>query len=399
MANRPPGSVKLFVGQLPSTVDEAGLRQIFSEFGNVLETVILRDRATNTHRGCGFVIFSTREEAERAISSQNTRAVLPGATSPMQVKLADGELERLGGMPAQLTGNDWKLFVGMIPRAATEDDVRQLFGKFGVINEVALLRDPSGQSKGCGFVRYADRDQAAAAINALNGFQMDGSPGPLTVKFADNAKQKLAKKLGQVPGAGVGMIPGMANGYGMSQPGYGMDASNPMMSAMGMPNQQTLMLQQQAAMLQQQAVALQAQQQRMMGMQPAMMAGFNMPGASGAATGGAMTGGQQGIGQSIEGPPNCNLFIYNLPHEFTHQDLASIFAPFGNLVSAKIVTDKATGESRGFGFVSYDNPESAQAAIASMNSFVIGTKRLKVQLKQPAGASVGAGAGAAPKPF
>ena len=58
------------------------------------------------------------------------------------------------------------------------------------------------------------------------------------------------------------------------------------------------------------------------------------------------------------------------------------FAPFGQVVSARIMTDKESGRSRGFGFVSYDNPQSALAAVKSMNGFSVLGKRLKVQLKK-----------------
>jgi RNA recognition motif-containing protein len=59
----------------------------------------------------------------------------------------------------------------------------------------------------------------------------------------------------------------------------------------------------------------------------------------------------------------------------------------GNIISAKVFIDKQTNLSKCFGFVSYDSPMAAQAAIQAMNGFQVGPKRLKVQLKRSKDAS------------
>lgn len=66
----------------------------------------------------------------------------------------------------------------------------------------------------------------------------------------------------------------------------------------------------------------------------------------------------------------------------TNLDMFHLFSPFGNLISVRIMVEKDTGRSRGFGFVSFDNPESAALAIKELNGYSIGNKRLKVQHKQ-----------------
>mmetsp|Transcript_13782 Transcript_13782/g.20526 ORF Transcript_13782/g.20526 Transcript_13782/m.20526 type:complete len:547 (-) Transcript_13782:232-1872(-) len=83
-----------------------------------------------------------------------------------------------------------------------------------------------------------------------------------------------------------------------------------------------------------------------------------------------------------KGPEGANLFIFHIPNHFTNLDMWHLFCRYGNLLSVRIMVEKETGRSRGFGFVSYDAPEAAALAIKELNGFVIGNKRLKVQHKQ-----------------
>ena len=56
------------------------------------------------------------------------------------------------------------------------------------------------------------------------------------------------------------------------------------------------------------------------------------------------------------GPPGANLFILRLPFEWGENELRGAFAEFGPIVSAMVFTDRMTGQSKGFGFVSYTEP-------------------------------------------
>ena len=77
--------------------------------------------------------------------------------------------------------------------------------------------------------------------------------------------------------------------------------------------------------------------------------------------------------------------MYHLPQVLNDADLETLFSPFGHILSARVYIDKASGESKGFGFVSFQSVDAAEAAILSMNGFQIGTKRLKGQHKKRKG--------------
>ena len=83
----------------------------------------------------------------------------------------------------------------------------------------------------------------------------------------------------------------------------------------------------------------------------------------------------------VEVPPNCNLFVYHCPLSWDDSMLNACFRAFGTILTAKVMTHKATGASKGFGFVGYDNAASALKAIDAMNGYEVSGKRLKVQLK------------------
>ncbi|XP_033939014.1 CUGBP Elav-like family member 4 isoform X11 [Gymnodraco acuticeps] len=455
-------AIKLFIGQIPRNLDEKDLRPLFEEFGKIYELTVLKDRFTGMHKGCAFLTYCARESALKAQNALHEQKTLPGMNRPIQVKPADSE-----------SRGDRKLFVGMLNKQQSEDDVRRLFESFGSIEECTILRGPDGNSKGCAFVKYSSHAEAQAAISALHGSQtMPGASSSLVVKFADTDKERTIRRMQQMAGQ-MGIFNPMALQFGA----YG---------AYAQPLSTTVQVQQQAALmasvgqqgyLSPMAAFAAAQMQHMATMNgipggpmtptsggstppginaptvtsipsPISVNGFTgmpppqangQPPAEAVFTNGihhypvlqelvfredseknglgvaprscfgvqggcflsslseaqsptaadplqqAYTGVQQYAAaypaaygqisqafphpppiipqQQREGPEGCNLFIYHLPQEFGDGELMQMFLPFG--------------------FVSFDNPGSAQAAIQSMNGFQIGMKRLKVQLKRP----------------
>ena len=71
--------------------------------------------------------------------------------------------------------NPKKLFVGNLPFNTTEETVVSIFSEYGTVEEAALITDRmSGRSKGIAFITYSTEEEAKAAIEALNGYELDG---------------------------------------------------------------------------------------------------------------------------------------------------------------------------------------------------------------------------------
>ncbi|XP_072233147.1 CUGBP Elav-like family member 2 isoform X18 [Leuresthes tenuis] len=418
-----PDAIKMFVGQIPRSWSEKELKELFEPYGAVYQINILRDRSQNPpqSKGCCFVTFYTRKAALEAQNALHNIKTLTGMHHPIQMKPADSEKSN--------AVEDRKLFIGMVSKKCNENDIRVMFSAFGQIEECRILRGPDGLSRGCAFVTFSTRAMAQNAIKAMHQSQtMEGCSSPIVVKFADTQKDKEQRRLQQQLAQQMQQL-NSATTWG-SLTGLG-----------GLTPQYLALLQQATSSgnlgafsgIQQMAAGTTASSNA--GAMNSLTSLGTLQGLAGATVGlnninalagmAALNGGLGGAGltngtagtmdaltqaysgiqqyaaaalptlysQSLlqqqgaagsqkEGPEGANLFIYHLPQEFGDQDILQMFMPFGNVVSAKVFIDKQTNLSKCFGFVSYDNPVSAQAAIQAMNGFQIGMKRLKVQLKR-----------------
>ncbi|WP_096015654.1 RNA recognition motif domain-containing protein [Campylobacter lanienae] len=78
-----------------------------------------------------------------------------------------------------------------------------------------------------------------------------------------------------------------------------------------------------------------------------------------------------------------NIYVSNLPYRTNDEELREIFAAYGVVNRAKIVKDKATNRSRGFGFVEMENDDEARVAIDNLNGKDIGGRAIKVNEAKP----------------
>jgi len=98
----------------------------------------------------------------------------------------------------------------------------------------------------------------------------------------------------------------------------------------------------------------------------------------------------------VEVAVSTKLYVGSLPYSTTDQQLSEVFSQYGTVQSAKVITDRYTGQSRGFGFVEMATNEEAQKAIAALNGSQLGGRTLVVnearpQEKRPFGGGGGGG--------
>lgn len=80
---------------------------------------------------------------------------------------------------------------------------------------------------------------------------------------------------------------------------------------------------------------------------------------------------------------SASIYVGNLPYSLTEDSLKEIFSPYGSVVSARIISDKMSNRSKGYGFVEMASNEEAEAAIKELDNGEIEGRNIRVNLARP----------------
>ncbi|XP_060641002.2 DAZ-associated protein 1 isoform X5 [Anolis sagrei] len=220
---------KLFVGGLDWSTTQETLRSYFSQYGEVVDCVIMKDKTTNQSRGFGFVKFKDPNCVGTVLASRphtldgrniDPKPCTPRGMQPERTRPKEGWQK---GSRSDSKSN--KIFVGGIPHNCGETELREYFKKFGVVTEVVMIYDAEKQRpRGFGFITFEDEQSVDQAVN-MHFHDIMGKK--VEVKRAEPRDSK-----NQAPGPtstsqwGSRIMPSAANGWAGQPPptwqqGYG----------------------------------------------------------------------------------------------------------------------------------------------------------------------------------
>ncbi|GAA0153016.1 hypothetical protein LIER_11352 [Lithospermum erythrorhizon] len=184
---------KLFVGGISWDTNEDQLKEYFQSYGEVMEAVIMKDRATGRARGFGFIVFADPSVADRVVKEKH---MIDGRTVEAKKAVprdAQNVLSRNTSSTHSSPGpvRSKKIFVGGLASTVTESDFKNYFDQFGTIIDIVVMYDHNTQRpRGFGFITYDSEDSVdnvlVKTFHELNGKMVEVkravpkelSPGP-----------------------------------------------------------------------------------------------------------------------------------------------------------------------------------------------------------------------------
>ncbi|XP_028994305.1 polyadenylate-binding protein 4 [Betta splendens] len=180
---RKSGVGNVFIKNLDKSIDNKALYDTFSAFGNILSCKVVCDE--NGSKGYAFVHFETQDAADRAIEKMNgmllnDRKVFVGRFKSRKEREAE-----LGAKAKEFTN----VYIKNFGDDMDDDRLKEIFDKYGKTLSVKVMTDPTGKSRGFGFVSYEKHEDANKAVEDMNGTELNGK----TV-FVGRAQKKMERQ-------------------------------------------------------------------------------------------------------------------------------------------------------------------------------------------------------------
>eukprot|EP00736_Rhodelphis_marinus_P002617 Rmarinus@m.25146 len=328
----------LYVADLEPYWDEIWLKQTFQASGDFESCKIIRDKQTGHSLGYGFVDFRTHEAAKKVLELWNGSPV-PGASNKV-FKLNWASQSGSGAS----AGEEYSLYVGDLAPEVTDQMLLETYSSKGFtrVKSAKVVTDPvTGATKGFGFVRFFSGEERDRAVQEMQGV-LCGSK-PMRVALATAKRSGLGAPGGErVPVGSAPQVDLYAHyfNYYLSyyQTYYGMDASAAYSAAAA--------------------------------------AASNAAGGAGAASASAVMFPQEEPipppDLTCDDPTNTTLLVTYLDPLVADNDLQSLFAYYGTVVSVRIATNRSSA------YVQFSTHSEAESAITSLHGWQLGNMRIRL---------------------
>ncbi|CAL5378921.1 unnamed protein product [Camellia sinensis] len=356
-------TTSLYVGDLEPNVTDSQLYDLFNQLGQVVSVRVCRDLTTRRSLGYGYVNYANPQDALRALEVLN---FTPLNGTPIRVMYSHRD-------PSMRKSGAGNIFIKNLDKAIDHKALHDTFSSFGNILSCKVATDPSGQSKGYGFVQYDSEEAAQKAIEKLNGMLLNDKQvyvGPFLrkqeremaldkVKFTNvfvknlsesTTEEDLKKIFGDFGAITSAVLMRDADGnskcFGFVNFENADDAARSVESLNGqkIDNKEWFV------------GKAQKKSERELELKNRF---------------------EQTVKEAADKSQGLNLYIKNLDDSIGDDKLKELFSPFGIITSYKVMRDPS-GVSRGSGFVAFSTPEEASRALLEMNGKMIVSKPLYV---------------------
>lgn len=212
------GIKNLFVGNMSWNIDEDWLRREFEGFGEIVGCRVITDRDTGRAKGFGYVEFANAADAAKAQAEMHQyeldgRQLNVDFSTPRQKPDAGKTNDRANRYGDKRSAPSNTLFLGNLSFDCSNEGIQEIFAEYGNITRVSLPTDrDTGSLKGFGYVDFGSQEEATAALEALNGQEIEGRN--IRIDYAAAREDNGSGGRGGRGGGGFGGRGGGRGGFG-----------------------------------------------------------------------------------------------------------------------------------------------------------------------------------------
>ncbi|KAK4766392.1 hypothetical protein SAY87_008034 [Trapa incisa] len=353
-------TTSLYVGDLDFNVTDSQLYDLFNQVAQVVSVRVCRDLTSRRSLGYGYVNYSNPADAARAMEVLN---FTPLNEKPIRVMYSHRD-------PSVRKSGSGNIFIKNLDKSIDNKALYDTFNSFGTILSCKVATDPSGHSKGYGFVQFDNDESAKKAIDKLNGMLVNDKQvfvGPFLRKqeresasqntrfnnvyvknlsdlTTDDDLKKIFGEFGPITSAVVMRdMDGKSKCFGFVNFDDADDAARAVIALNGKKFEEKEWYVGKAQKKSEREIELKHK--------------FDQ--------------------EAAEKSQGANLYIKNLDESIDDEKLKELFSPFGTITSCKVMRDP-NGVSRGSGFVAFATPEEASKALTEMLGKMVVSKPIYV---------------------